>query len=196
MPKPLSIHRLLEAYCCGAFPMADSRDGEVHFYTADPRAIFPLDDFHIPRSLAKFRRKQPFEIHHDTAFAEVMQTCAEPREKSPGQWINGQIIDAFCKLHELGYTHSIEAWQDGQLVGGLYGLALGGAFFGESMFSRVSNASKICLVETVEHLQRRGFTLFDVQFHNDHLDQFGVVEIPAEQYMAKLDAALGQQVVW
>lgn len=176
--------------------MADGYNGQVHWYTADPRAIFPLDDFHIPRSLAKFRRKQPFEIRHDTAFADVIQACAEPREKSPGEWINDEIITVFCQLHKLGYAHSVEAWQDDQLVGGIYGLALGAAFFGESMFSRVTNASKICLVETVEHLQRRSFTLFDVQFHNDHLAQFGVAEISAEAYTRMLEDALERHVTW
>lgn len=196
MPKPITPQQIIEAYACGAFPMADGRHGEVHWYTADPRAILPLDNFHIPRSLARFRRKKLFDIKFDTAFAEVIQACADYREHSPGQWINDDIINIFCDLHEHGLTHSIEAWQDGQLVGGLYGLALGGAFFGESMFSRASNASKVCLVETVEHLQQRGFVLFDVQFHNDHLEQFGVVEVPKVRYMALLNAALKQEVAW
>jgi leucyl/phenylalanyl-tRNA--protein transferase len=193
----LSPANLLNAYAHGVFPMADSRDGEVSWYTADPRAILPLDAFHVPRGLRRVLRRRPFDIRMDTAFREVMIGCSEPRLADGDTWINLPIIAAYGQLHDLGYAHSVEAWSyDGQLVGGLYGVSIGGAFFGESMFSRVSDASKVCLFHLVEHLRARGYALLDVQFHNPHLQQFGVIEITAAEYLARLREAIALDVTW
>ncbi len=201
----IALDTLLSAYVQGAFPMADSRTGRVDWFEADPRAILPITPndpagaFHCPRSLAKLARQQPFEIRQDTAFRDVMIGCAEPRTRWGGEedtWINPSIINVFCEAHASGLAHSVEAWQDGQLVGGIYGLCLSGAFFAESMFSRVPNASKICLLHLVQHLQSRGHSLLDVQMHNPHLDQFGVVEIRRDEYKQRLAKALAQPSRW
>jgi len=172
--------------------MAAARGSDaVHWYSPDPRAILPLDDgFKVRRSLARRVRQAPFRITRDQAFADVIAACAEPRPDADDTWINPDIQRVFTQLHHAGLAHSVEAWQDDRLIGGLYGVALGAAFFGESMFSHRPDASQLCLVHLVEHLRDRGFTLLDVQFTNPHLEQFGVLEIPREQYLARLDAAL------
>jgi len=179
---------LLEAYASGWFPMAVA-PGEIRWYSPDPRGVIPLDTFHVPRRLARALRGGRFEIRVDTAFREVIVACSE-RTDTDGNWIDQEIIDSYCNLHALRYAHSVEAWQDGSLVGGLYGVAIGGAFFGESMFHRVPNASKAALVALVDRLRARGFTLLDTQWVTDHLVQFAAMEIARRRYLRLLDAAL------
>ncbi len=154
------------------------------------RGILPLTALHIPRRLRRTLRAKPFEIHCDSRFEEVVQACAAPREGHPETWINSEICRVFCELHGLGHAHSVEAWRDGRLAGGLYGLAVGGAFFGESMFSINPDASKIALVHLVARLMNGGFALLDIQFVTKHLRQFGAIEIPAAIYLQRLDEAL------
>jgi leucyl/phenylalanyl-tRNA--protein transferase len=185
------------AYTQGYFPMARSRNSQsVEWFSADPRAILPLDRFHVPRSLAKLVRRGDYRITRDQAFDRVIGQCAQPRHRESETWINDTIIDLYCALHDSGVAHSVEAWDGDELVGGLYGVALGGAYFGESMFSRRSNASKICLVHLVDHLRQRGFALLDTQFINPHLTQFGVEQIAQEQYLARLEDALRLNVTF
>ena len=182
---PISPELIVAAYLQGIFPMADER-GKIGWYSPDPRAIFPLDEFHVPRSLRKTLKKNPFEVRFDTAFREVMQGCAD-REPT---WINEKILDNYTKLFERGLCHSVEAWQGGELVGGLYGVALGGAFMGESMFSRVSDASKACLVALIDRLATQGFALLDSQMPTDHLKKFGQILISREEYLRRLELAV------
>lgn len=188
---PLNADLLLRAYASGIFPMARSRD-EQRLYWIDPerRGILPLDGFHVSRSLRRTLKSARFEIRCDTAFEAVMRACAEPTPERQESWINDRIVELFVELHGLGLAHSVEAWEDGRLAGGLYGLALGGAFFGESMFSRSTDASKAALVHLVARLRHGGFVLLDTQFVTDHLRQFGAVEIPRDQYRSSLAAAL------
>ena len=178
---------LLLAYSQGAFPMTD-RDGTTRWYTADPRGILPLDAFSVPRSLAQIVRQNRFEIRIDHAFGTVMRACMESRPD--GSWISEQLIHVYCRLHDLGFAHSVEAWQSGELVGGLYGVTLGAAFFGESMFYRTRDASKVALVHLVDRLRDRGYELLDTQASTPHLRRFGCVEIRAEDYMRRLKRAL------
>jgi leucyl/phenylalanyl-tRNA--protein transferase len=182
---------LLRAYACGVFPMAESRD-DPRLYWVDPqeRGIMPLDAFHAPRSLLKVVRQERFEVRIDTAFDAVLKGCAESTEERPETWINDQIFSLFSQLHRMGLAHSVESWRDGQLVGGLYGLALGGAFFGESMFSRQTDASKVALCHLVARLRRGGFTLLDSQFVTEHLTRFGACEIPKADYLQLLAKAI------
>jgi len=179
---------LLGAYASGWFPMAVS-PGEIRWHSPDPRGIIPLDTFHVPRRLARALRARSFEIRLDTAFRDVIVACSE-RTDSDGNWIDREIIDSYCNLHDEGHAHSVEAWQDGALVGGLYGVALGGAFFGESMFHRAADASKAALVALVDRLRARGYTLLDTQWVTGHLLQFGAVEISRRRYLRLLDAAV------
>lgn len=183
---------LLNGYAQGIFPMAHAEaDWEIYWYAPDPRAILPLDDgFHVSKSLARTVRRAPFEIRHDTAFAAVMQLCAEPRDDEGGTWISTGLAGAYLELHELGFAHSVEAWLDGELVGGLYGVALQGLFAGESMFHRATDASKVCLVHLVQHLRARGFVLHDCQFMTDHLRTFGAQEVSRFEYERRLREAL------
>lgn len=192
--RPLTSDLLLRAYASGIFPMARSRD-ENRLYWIDPerRGILPLDALHIPRSLRKTLRNGPFEIRCDTAFETVMRACGEATADRPDTWINDEIVRLFVELFELGLAHSVEVWQDGELVGGLYGLALGGAFFGESMFSRRTDASKVALVHLVARLRHGGFRLLDTQFVTDHLKQFGTREIPRAEYQERLADALDER---
>ena len=189
--KP-SPQLLINAYCQGIFPMADD-DGLIYWYDPDPRAILPLDKFHISRTLARTIRRGNFEVRFDTAFRAVMGACAEPAPGRENTWISPEIIDSYCELHQLGFAHSVETWIEGQLAGGLYGVSVRGLFAGESMFSRATDASKIALVYLVEHLRRHNFVLLDIQFMTDHLRQFGAVEIPRKQYKIRLTRAL---TVW
>lgn len=179
---------LLSAYASGWFPMAVGA-GEIRWYSPDPRGIIPLDTFHVSRRLARSLRQQRFEIRINTSFREVIQACAD-REDSDGDWIDEEIIESYCALHDQGFAHSVETWQGGMLAGGLYGVAIGGAFFGESMFHRVSDASKAALAALVERLRARGYTLLDTQWVTDHLAQFGATEIPRRRYLRLLDEAL------
>lgn len=182
---------LLNAYASGYFPMAEnSTDNDLHWFNPRKRGVIPLEDFHIPRSLAKALRSTGFTLTADRAFAEVITACAEATAERPQTWISQRIIAIFTELHQEGFAHSIECWKDAQLVGGLYGVALGGAFFGESMFSRTTNASKAALVELVKRLRSAGYTLLDTQYVNDHLLQFGCIEIPKARYLKQLEAAI------
>lgn len=182
---------LLRAYSIGLFPMADSADDpEIFWVEPDLRGIIPLDTFHVSKSLSKTIRKAPFDIRFDTAFAAVMDGCAEAVDNRPSTWINSTIRALYTELHGLGHAHSVEAWEDGELVGGLYGVSLGAAFFGESMFSRRTDASKICLVHLVERLRRQGFRLLDTQFTTDHLKTFGAIDVPKAEYLVMLQAAV------
>lgn len=182
---------LLQAYASGIFPMSDdANDPEIYWVRPEFRGVLPLDGLHIPRSLEKTIRRNKFEIRFDTAFADVLEACAGGDIYRPTTWINTPIRNACLKLHAMGYAHSVEAWFDEQLVGGLYGVALRGAFFGESMFSHMTDASKVCLVSLVNHLKKHGFTLLDTQFSTEHLARFGVIEISAERYETLLNEAL------
>jgi leucyl/phenylalanyl-tRNA---protein transferase len=170
--------------------MADGKSGEISWYSPDPRAIIPLDAFAVPRSLRRLIASGIFEIRFDTVFPDVMRACAEREET----WISGEIISAYTALHAQGCAHSVETWRDNILVGGLYGVSLGGAFFGESMFSRESGASKVALAALVSRLRDHGFTLLDTQFLTPHLAQFGAAEIPRDVYLALLANALPRDV--
>lgn len=182
---------LLRAYAVGIFPMAESRrDQEIHWIDPEVRGIIPLGDFHVPRRLRRRVRGGDFAVTADRAFPEVIAGCAEPTDNRPDTWINPTIERLYRDLHELGFGHSVEVWQGGQLVGGLYGVALGGAFFGESMFSRVSDASKTALVHLVARLELGGFKLLDTQFTTPHLNQFGATEIRRDQYRHLLSEAV------
>lgn len=185
MQQTLTPELILTAYVQGIYPMADE-NGEIGWYSPSRRAIFPLDEFRVPRSLAKALRREPFEIRIDTAFEEVIRGCAD-REPT---WISEEIIRAYTELHRLGFAHSVEAWREGALVGGLYGVAIRGAFMGESMFSRVSNASGACLVALVERLRARGYLLLDSQTPTRHLLRFGQRLIPRSEYLRRLHQAL------
>jgi len=189
--RGLTPQILLRAYAAGIFPMADdASDPEVFWVQPEMRGVIPLDTFHVPRSLARAVRRAPYDIRFDTAFRAVINACAETTENRERTWINRTIRDLYCQLHEMGHAHSVEAWDDDQLVGGLYGVSLGRAFFGESMFSRKTDASKICLVHLVERLKERGFVLLDTQFTTEHLKRFGAVDVPAEEYENMLAEAL------
>lgn len=176
---------LLQGYRLGVFPMAMD-DGEIEWFSPNPRGILPLDEFHVPHALARVLRKAVFETRVNTAFARVMRQCA----KRPDTWIDGQIIRSYTRLHELGHAHSIETWLDGKLVGGLYGVSLGGAFFGESMFHTVTDASKVALCALVDRMRARQFVLLDTQWLTPHLRRFGGVEISRHQYMHLLGRAV------
>jgi leucyl/phenylalanyl-tRNA--protein transferase len=171
--------------------MASHRDdATVHWVAPAMRGVLPLASFHTPRRLQRVVRSGHYRVRIDTAFAAVVDACAAPRPEHPETWINPDIAQVFCDLHQLGYAHSIEAWYDDRLVGGLYGLALGGAFFGESMFSSERDASKVALVHLVALLALGGYVLLDIQFVTEHLRQFGAVEIPAAHYLQLLEEAL------
>jgi leucyl/phenylalanyl-tRNA---protein transferase len=177
---------LLRAYCSGYFPMAESREGEIHWFSPDPRAIFDLDEFHIPRSLSLKLKKPNFECAIDRQFEGVMRLCAEREET----WISEEVIQSYVELHRLGFAHSVESWRENKLAGGLYGVSIAGAFFGESMFSLERDASKISLVYLVQRLRERGFELLDTQYLTPHLARFGAKEIPRDEYLQRLDSAL------
>jgi leucyl/phenylalanyl-tRNA--protein transferase len=189
----LTPERLLRCYALGCFPMADDRD-DPDIYLVDPeeRGILPLDSFHVSRSLRKAVRRAPFELRVDSDFRQVIEACAAPSAVRDRSWLNAGLIDLYCALHEAGHAHSVESWRDGQLVGGLYGVSLGAAFFGESMFSRATDASKVALVELVGRLRAGGYQLLDTQFVTDHLASFGAVAIPRIDYRRMLRRALEQ----
>jgi leucyl/phenylalanyl-tRNA--protein transferase len=182
---------LLRAYSVGLFPMAESRD-DPNLFWVDPemRGILPLDEFHISRRLARTVRQDVYDVVVDRDFEAVIRACAEPGKGRQSTWINDQIISLYTTLNRRGYAHSVETYKDDMLVGGLYGVSLGGAFFGESMFSIRSDASKVALAHLVARLKIGGYTLLDTQFVTDHLLQFGAAEIPRDEYRALLDAAL------
>jgi leucyl/phenylalanyl-tRNA--protein transferase len=188
----IPVDALLNAYASGWFPMAVA-PGDIRGYSPDPRGVIPLDAFHVPARLARSLRKKPFEIRVDSAFAAVIEACAA-RKDDEGNWIDAEIIESYCALHARGFAHSVEAWLDGQLAGGLYGVALGGVFFGESMFHRVSDASKAALIALVDRLRARDFVLLDTQWVTDHLLQFGAVEMPRRRYLQLLGRAVEADV--
>jgi leucyl/phenylalanyl-tRNA--protein transferase len=176
---------LLQGYRLGVFPMA-MEDDSIAWFAPDPRALIPLQDFHVSHALQRVLRKGTFEIKIDNSFAKVIRACAKRRDT----WINREIIESYERLHELGHAHSVETWSEGKLAGGLYGVAIGGAFFGESMFHRVRDASKVALVGLVEHLRAKKFALLDTQWLTPHLQQFGATEISREHYLKLLARAV------
>ena len=177
---------ILEAcYRAGAFPMADAH-GRIEFYRSDPRSVLEFEDLHVPRSLARVIRKETFGVRVDEDFEGIIRACADREET----WINPEIIDAYVRLHHAGKAHSVEAYRGGELAGGLYGVTLGGAFMGESMFTRIRDASKVCFVNLVGRLQERGYELLDCQIQNPHLARLGAREIPEREYLRRLERAL------
>lgn len=191
MTTRLDPEKLLNCYRRGVFPMAESHD-DPRLFLVDPdlRGVLPLDGFHVPRRLARTVRRDVFELTVNKAFSRVLEGCAAPAPGRESTWINPLISNLFAALHRKGHAHSMEVWLDGRLVGGLYGVALGGAFFGESMFSRATDASKVALVHLAARLISRGYSLLDAQFHNPHLEQFGLIEIHRADFRAMLADAL------
>lgn len=191
-----SPETLIKAYALGVFPMADGAESStIHFYDPEMRALLPLscsgkERFHIPRRLRRTVRQRRFTVTVDTAFANVIAECAAPRPERADTWINSDIRQLYTALHKMGFAHSVEVWQGDELVGGLYGVALRAAFFGESMFSRVRDASKIALVHLVARLRAGNFQLLDAQFTTDHLNQFGIFEVPRDAFQTRLANAL------
>ncbi len=192
MPDDLTPDLLIRAYANGVFPMGDDDTGIVRWHAPDPRAHLPLDAFHIPHNLRRRVRRREFSVTADRAFASVIEACAD-RART---WITPRIIRVYTELHERGYAHSVECWQEGDLAGGLYGVGLKGAFFGESMFYRVSNASKVALVHLVRQLRAGGFTLLDTQYSTEHLERFGVTTVPRSAFEQKLIRALDVSPDW
>lgn len=192
-PTGLSPEVLLKAYAIGLFPMAESADDPGLFWVEPKeRGIIPLDKFHVPKRLARTMRHHPFDVKFDHDFEGVMEGCAQRLDGKP-TWINARIKNLCRQLYERGNCHTVECWHKGELVGGLYGISLGGAFFGESMFSRATDASKVALVALVERLIERGFTLLDTQFITEHLKQFGAITIAQTEYLKLLDEAVKKQ---
>ncbi|MCX8501004.1 MAG: leucyl/phenylalanyl-tRNA--protein transferase [Alphaproteobacteria bacterium] len=192
--ESLTVETLLFAYSQGFFPMSKTRNSS-EIFMVDPlqRGILPLDGFHIPRRLQQRMRNQPYELRINTDFAAVLAQCAAAAPDRHETWINHEIAELYLQLHRTGYAHSVESWQDGRLVGGLYGVSYRAAFFGESMFSRATDASKVALVHLVRILRQAGFVLLDTQFLNAHLAQFGVIEIPRDDYRQRLQQAMAGQ---
>jgi leucyl/phenylalanyl-tRNA---protein transferase len=184
----ISADLLVSAYTSGWFPMA-VEPGVIRWYSPDPRGIIPLDTFRAPKRLGRVMRQGRFETRVDSDFPAVIRACAD-RQDDEGSWIDEEIVASYCALHDAGIAHSVETWQDGALVGGLYGIAIGGAFFGESMFHRVTDASKVALVTLVERLRERNYRLLDTQWVTDHLLQFGAIEIPRRRYLRLLNEAI------
>lgn len=192
MSTRFGTRQLLDCYRRGVFPMADSAD-DPSLFLVDPemRGILPLDTFHVPKRLARTVRRDVYRVTLDTAFSRVVEMCAEPAPNRPSTWINPAILNLYSALHREGHAHSVECWDaEDQLVGGLYGVSIGAAFFGESMFSRATDASKVALVHLVGRMIAGGYTLLDAQFHNPHLEQFGLIEIPRADFHIRLADAL------
>jgi leucyl/phenylalanyl-tRNA--protein transferase len=195
--KRLTPEIVLRAYAEGVFPMAERRDDpDLYWVSPEQRGIIPLDAFHVPRRLARTVRSDRFTVTSDIAFVDVMKACSERAPDREQSWINAEIIRLYTALHTSGYAHSIECWHDGALVGGLYGVSLGAAFFGESMFSRERDASKVALVHLVARLIDSGYELLDTQFITSHLARFGTIEIPRDDYLNRLDRAVGRKAYW
>lgn len=188
----LSSELLLQAYMSGAFPMAHpEQDNAIYWHTPAVRGIIPLDErFVVPKNLQRLYRQNKFDLYINRAFGEVIQNCAALRYNDT--WISDEIVDSYTSLHESGFAHSFEAWQDGELVGGLYGVSIGKAFFGESMFFKVRDASKVALIFLVEFLREQKFQLLDTQYLNPHLVQFGAYEVSHEAYMEMLEKAISE----
>ena len=194
MSAYLTADDLLAYYVNGVFPMAEHRD-DPDLFIVDPeeRGVLPLDRFHVPRKLRKVVRSDQFMVRTDSAFSRVIEGCAAVTHDRPSTWINSTILNLYSQLNRRGYAHSVECWRDNKLVGGLYGVSIGGVFFGESMFSRVSDASKVALVHLVDRLRLGGYRLLDTQFTNPHLEQFGIEAIPRHEFQRRLDDALNIQ---
>jgi leucyl/phenylalanyl-tRNA--protein transferase len=189
VPEVIEPALLVHAYRQGIFPMA-LEDNEIGWFSPDPRGVLPLDQVHVPARLARVIRSGRFEVAIDRDFEGVMRACAADRED--GTWISEEIIESYVELHRLGMAHSIEAWRAGKLVGGLYGVHLGGAFFGESMFHHETDASKVALIALVTRMRERGLSLLDIQWVTPHLAQFGAMEVPREEYLARLSQVIDQ----
>ena len=193
----LNAELLLRAYASGIFPMAESADSpDLYWFDPEQRGILPLDGFHVPKRLKRTVRAGTFELRFDHDFHAVIEACAEPTAERPKTWINADIVRLYSELHARGFAHCVETWRDGRLVGGLYGVSLGAAFFGESMFSRETDASKVALVHLVARLRAGGYTLLDTQFVTDHLTRFGAVEISRTEYRRRLAYALAERGVF
>ncbi|AAM71592.1 MAG TPA: leucyl/phenylalanyl-tRNA--protein transferase [Chlorobaculum sp.] len=190
----IKVEDILRAYRHGFFPMADSREGTVSWCQPYQRAVVPLDSFRPSRSLRRVIGKKRFTIKINSVFEQVIRACSQPRSTGQETWLSEEIIKVFLKLHRLGVAHSVESWQDGELAGGLYGLSMGGAFFGESMFFFRSDASKVAFAWLVGYLKRKGYLLLDAQIMNPHLESLGAIEIPHEEYMVQLERALGKKI--
>ena len=189
----LTPNIVLQGYRMGVFPMADPRfNDEIFWYAPDPRGILPLDAFHVPGNLSKLIERGTFRVTSDRDFDAVVHACADRKST----WISEEITQVYSRLHRMGYAHSVESWLDNRLVGGLYGVAIGAAFFGESMFFRETDASKVALVHLVRQLRAGGFTLLDTQYSTPHLEQFGVIEISRDAYETRLARAIGQSATW
>ena len=194
MSEEITIADVLNGYACGLFPMADSRtSAEFHWYDPPMRGQLSIPALHIPKKLLKTVRQAPYDIRIDTAFEAVIDACAETVADRPETWINQAIRDLFVALHHAGFAHSVESWDGDKLVGGLYGLAIGGAFMGESMFSRADDASKVALVHLCARLWKGGYSILDTQFTNPHLEQFGIYEVSRNEYRTKLAQCLYDQ---
>jgi len=192
----IDIDELLRAYRQGFFPMSDPADGKVYWCQPYKRAVVPLASYRASRDVLRLNRKKEFDVTFDNAFEEVIGECAAPRKNDQETWISGEIVDVYCKLHRLGLAHSVESWYRGELAGGLYGIAMGGAFFGESMFFRRSYASRIAFDRLVFHMKSKGYLLLDAQIMNPHLGKLGAVEISHEDYMVQLNKALEKKIVF
>ncbi len=186
---PLTAETLVYAYASGVFPMAEET-GEIFWYSPDPRAIIPIQSYKPAKSLKPIINQKRFEIRVDTCFEQVMRNCALPRPTEPETWISEEIVQAYTELHKMGLAHSVEAWQDDKLVGGLYGVSLGAAFFGESMFSFVSNSSKVAFHFLIQILREQKYELLDSQFMNDNVQRYGAINIPRTAYIKRLAKAL------
>jgi leucyl/phenylalanyl-tRNA--protein transferase len=191
MAIPIPPELLMSAYRRGAFPMAIA-PGDIRWFSPQMRGVLPIEEFHVPHGTRRALKDPAWEIRVDTVFAEVMRACANRKET----WIDGVIFESYRRLYELGHAHSVEVWRDGKLVGGLYGVVVGAAFFGESMFSRSTNASKVALVRLVEILRAGNFRLLDTQWVTPHLAQFGVVEVPREKYLRMLAKAVAERAAF
>ena len=185
----MEMIQLLNAYCQGYFPMADGQSGEINWYSPELRAIFPIEKIKPPKTLLKELAKKPMKCTVNNHFEAIIHFCSERKTT----WISEEIIKMYGELHKLGFAHSIETWQDGKIVGGLYGVSIGGVFFGESMFNHVSNASKVAFYFLIEYLKRKKFSLLDSQFINDFTKQLGAIEIPRKNYLEKLELAINQK---
>lgn len=190
MREEFNAELVLNAYCQGIFPMGNE-DGSIRWYSPDPRCIFDFNKFHVSSRLARTVRQGIYEMRVDYDFEGTMRACAEPRDdENNGVWITEELIKVYKELHLYGFAHSVEAYYEGHLAGGLYGVSIGGAFMGESMFFRRTDASKVALVYLVERLKERGFVLLDTQYKNKHLASFNAVEIPRSEYLARLKEAV------
>lgn len=189
--EEVSAEELLDIYAAGYFPMAEHQDDPtLYWFQPEVRGVLPIAEFNVPHGMKKLVEDPPFEIRVNADFEATIRGCAALTKQRKTTWINDRIVGLYCELHEMGHAHSVEAWQNGAQVGGLYGVSIGGAFFGESMFSRQQGASKLALVHLAQLLHEAGYQLLDTQYVNDHLKQFGVMEVAHEDYMVKLESAL------